>query len=261
MKENLVGIKDNFQSRDIENNDQAIEKIIQIFSLENSDLKKHLILLKDSDKLLKEISSQLNPLNHVDFSPEKMNKKIEFLTTHYQGSSVIMKTLLKKALLKRKRIERELNLLQLEKLKILKYHPYLEEFNFLLEDLYEVYDNPSSINFPSHWKYTKSNLNGHLNAITQVSAIECVDLQKGCTPTMLLLKYKDFYDCVIEISILMRGNGLVGVCFRVKDPFNFYIFEMKAGKFKRIRKVIDGVSSVLIEIEDGGFKQNVWYKV
>lgn len=68
---------------------------------------------------------------------------------------------------------------------------------------------------------------------------------------------------MIECSILLRDSGIVGIVFRFKDPFNYYIFEMKqqGHGFKRIRQVIKGESKTLSEIQDGGYLQNIWYKI
>jgi len=58
-----------------------------------------------------------------------------------------------------------------------------------------------------------------------------------------LLKYKYWYDGVLKTSILIRDEQIVGIVFRVKDPFNYYAFELSAKhKFKRVRRVINGES-------------------
>ena len=46
--------------------------------------------------------------------------------------------------------------------------------------------------------------------------------------------------------MFFRDNGLAGVVFRAKDVFNYYIFELsQKGGFKRVRKVVGGVSTIL----------------
>lgn len=48
------------------------------------------------------------------------------------------------------------------------------------------------------------------------------------------------------MSVFMRDSGLCGIVFRAKDEFNFYALELsQRDGFKRIRKVINGVSSIL----------------
>lgn len=38
----------------------------------------------------------------------------------------------------------------------------------------------------------------------------------------------------------MQSEGIVGVVFRARDQFNFYVAEFKQNKYKRLRKVVNG---------------------
>jgi hypothetical protein len=57
---------------------------------------------------------------------------------------------------------------------------------------------------------------------------------------MLVLKIFRFYDFKIKVSVNIDSGGLVGIMFRVEDSANYYIFEMKAMEFKRVRRVVKG---------------------
>jgi hypothetical protein len=62
---------------------------------------------------------------------------------------------------------------------------------------------------------------------------------------MLLLRYKEVYDGVFSMRVMLRNDGSCGVIFRAKDPFNYYVFEMvRDGKnsMKRVRKMVNGRS-------------------
>jgi len=44
----------------------------------------------------------------------------------------------------------------------------------------------------------------------------------------------------------MMTEGIMGVMFRVEDSANYYVFEMKALEFKRVRRVVRGESTLLL---------------
>lgn len=43
---------------------------------------------------------------------------------------------------------------------------------------------------------------------------------------MILLKYRDWYDAVLSVSLMMRDSDIVGIVFGARDPFNYYVYEM-----------------------------------
>ncbi len=45
----------------------------------------------------------------------------------------------------------------------------------------------------------------------------------------------------------------MGVMFRVEDSANYYVFEMKALDYKRVRRIVKGESTVIVSKKDGGF--------
>ena len=38
----------------------------------------------------------------------------------------------------------------------------------------------------------------------------------------------------------MKSDGICGILFRVEDSANFYVFEMKNLKYKRVRRCVKG---------------------
>lgn len=77
----------------------------------------------------------------------------------------------------------------------------------------------------------------------------------GCTASVLVLKYNDYYDGIFESNILLKDNDEAGFIFRFKNLFNYYCFEIRQEGigWKRIRKVTNGISKVISYVEDGGF--------
>jgi hypothetical protein len=75
--------------------------------------------------------------------------------------------------------------------------------------------------------------------------------------THLTLRFKELYDAKFTARVLIRDDGRVGFTFRLKDPFNFYVFEMNrigSGRgYKRIRKFVNGVPTIIYSIDDGGY--------
>jgi hypothetical protein len=114
-------------------------------------------------------------------------------------------------------------------------------------------DNPKGSGPTSKWGYTTSGLKGHDRAISQTRDRACA-AEKGCFATMLILKIFRFYDFKIKVSVNMDSLGMVGIMFRVEDMANYYVFEMKAMEFKRIRRVVKGQSSIVAFKKDGGFQ-------
>ena len=59
--------------------------------------------------------------------------------------------------------------------------------------------------------------------------------------SVLIHKYKTYYDFHLKASILMNDNGALGLLFRVMDLMNYYAFVVdKTHKVKKIVKVMEG---------------------
>ena len=61
---------------------------------------------------------------------------------------------------------------------------------------------------------------------------------------------------------MVRDHERCGVVFRMKDPYNFYSFDVsqKHGN-KRLVKAFEGKYTVLLEIKDGGILLGEWFKL
>ena len=73
-------------------------------------------------------------------------------------------------------------------------------------------------NGPSNWKFVRDDIYPHRNAIIQSNDITCkskFDKPDGdCTATMLMLKFKKFYDFRLTIDFKVRKYGFFGILFR-----------------------------------------------
>ena len=246
----------------VSSTDKALETIARIYGFEQDSLKKNLKLAKDSEILVKQLLSLMEPLLNKNLNNEYLSNKLDVLDNHYKGSLKLLDYLSQLTQLKLKWLEKENLKLQIEKLKSLKYESYRELYSSLLSETYEVFDHPKALEGPSKWSFSKNNLLGHDNAISQTSNIHCMNTN-GCTASLLILRYKEYYDGQIEVSFLLRDSDIAGIVFRYKDPFNYYVFEIRQqGRgWKRIRQVIKGVSQTIAYVEDGGYLQNIWYKL
>ena len=246
----------------VSNTDKALETIARIYGIQEDSLKKNLKLAKDSEILVKQLQALLEPLLNKNLNNDFLANKLDVLESHYIGSLRLLDYLTELTQIKLKWLEKENLKLRIDNLKALKYESYHEEYSNQFADTYEVFDHPSALESPSKWAFSKNNLLGHENAISQTSNINCMTAT-GCTATLLVLRYKEYYDGLIETSMLMRDSDTIGIIFRYKDAFNYYAFEMKQqGRgWKRFRQVIKGVSTTIAYVEDGGYLQNIWYKV
>ena len=242
--------------------EKALETIARIYAIQQSSLRKNLKLSKDSELLIKQLSNLMEPLLLKDLNNEYLSNKLEVLEGHYHGTLKLFSYLTQITQIKLKYHEQENMSLKISKLKALKHEPYNEVYSTNIFEIYKIFDHPSALSGPSKWSFTKNNLLGHENAISQTSNIHCIAIT-GCTASVLILRYKEYFDGIIETSILLRDADIAGIVFRYKDAFNYYVFEMKQqGRgWKRIRQVIKGISQVIAYVEDGGYLQNIWYKL
>jgi len=62
----------------------------------------------------------------------------------------------------------------------------------------------------------------------------------------------------------LRSEARAGISFRVKDDFNYYVFEVEKtseGGRRRVRRFLNGVSKTLIEEFNGGYLLEKWYRI
>lgn len=122
-----------------------------------------------------------------------------------------------------------------------------------------VFDSKTVKNKPSSWGYVDSDVNGHKNSVGQTKSIFAKEIGEG---TFAKLKGLNFFDSEIVVSMLAKGTGCIGVMFRAKDDFNFYLFELcDHENVKRLSKVENGNVYVLKEVPDEVLINNQWNKI
>lgn len=250
----------------LDSTEDAVEKLISLFDLDKDDLTKQVRLIKDTTELLNGLQKEYGPLVNSNLSPDSQSQYTDSLAQHLKGTNIEMGKILSEASSKLKHKQDFKTKLRLEKLKYLKYEPYIEKYDLKLEDIYEIHDFVQASNKPSKWSFSKSALNGHATAIAQTSDIQINGDLKERFASLLKLKYKDFFDGRLTVSLLAKDTGRIGIAFRYLDQFNFYVFEMEKSSsgntgFKRLRKFVNGEPTVLAIENDGGYLQDKWYRI
>ncbi|GAW82718.1 LCCL domain-containing protein [Plasmodium gonderi] len=110
---------------------------------------------------------------------------------------------------------------------------------------FHIFDSKLTKNVSSTWGYADTDILGHKNSIGQTSSISNIEISEGYYAK---LKGFNFYDFEINVSMLSKGTGCMGIVFRAKDDFNFYLFDVcdKEG-IKRLSKVENGNVDILKE--------------
>ncbi|CRG94563.1 LCCL domain-containing protein, putative [Plasmodium gallinaceum] len=122
---------------------------------------------------------------------------------------------------------------------------------------FRIFDSKSMKNKPSTWGYTDTNILGHKNSIGQTKSVSNTEIGEG---SYAKLKGLNFYDSEIIVSMLSRGTGCLGVVFRAKDDFNFYLFDICNRGVKRLSKVENGNVHILRESFGEVNINNQWNK-
>jgi hypothetical protein len=123
---------------------------------------------------------------------------------------------------------------------------------------WRVYDSLKSTQNPSKWIKTNENLKGKSAAIIQTSNIS----RRRKIASIYYLKYLRFYDFKLNLDVMVRNSGKVGVVFRMKNPFNYYAIEISQKRgYKRLVKVVNGRYHILEIIKDGGIFQAEWFRI
>ncbi|AFZ79194.1 bromodomain containing protein [Theileria equi strain WA] len=124
---------------------------------------------------------------------------------------------------------------------------------------FKIHDTMMSSGGPSHWGYSDSPFEDHNNYIVQSSDINSNIKAEG---TFAFLKHYTYFDFDMNIDLLSKYEGSIGVAFRVQDQFNYYLFVMNYNEsYKQLLKVQDGIVLVLSTNPDGGFTSNKWTNI
>lgn len=124
---------------------------------------------------------------------------------------------------------------------------------------FSLFDSNLIKNKESVWGYSDTNILGHENSIGQMNSVSSQEIGEGYYAK---LKGLNFYDFDFNISVLSRGTGCLGVVFRAKDDFNFYLFDIcdKDGT-KRLSKVENGQVHILKKVVNSDVTlNNQWNK-
>lgn len=120
-------------------------------------------------------------------------------------------------------------------MQLVRYDPWKLDYDDRIDMVFDIFDYEQNELGPSSWTYNqikKDNLL-HNYGIVQKSYI----MHKGLTfASVLILKYKTFYDATFSVSVNLRDQGTFGLLFRATDYFNYYalVFDFK----KKMKKFI-----------------------
>lgn len=163
-------------------------------------------------------------------------------------------------MVKEKQVEADRYYRDIQQLKM--YLRYEIEYHKRMEAQWKQLDYETSDNRPAKYSYQplmRDDLKGDNWGTFQQS--QCKNKDKNLA-SVLILRYKLFYDCTMKVSLQMKDKGSFGVLFRVTDAFNYYALILDSvKKEKRLIRVFNGKESSLATIEDGGFVQNQWYVI
>ncbi len=130
-------------------------------------------------------------------------------------------------------------------MQLVRYDPWKLDYDDRIDMVFDIFDYEQNDLGPSSWTYStikKDNLL-HNFGIAQKSYI----MHKGLTfASVLILKYKTFYDAKFSVSVNLRDQGTFGLLFRATDYFNYYalVFDFKK-KMKKFICVINGKEKVI----------------
>ncbi|GIX61057.1 F5/8 type C domain-containing protein [Babesia caballi] len=124
---------------------------------------------------------------------------------------------------------------------------------------FRVHDTSMTSGGQSRWGYSDSPFEGHESYVVQSSDIDSSLPGEGA---FAMLNNRRYFDFDLEVDVLAKSEGSVGVAFRAQDQFNFYLFSMNSRlSNKQVLKVQDGVTHVLATNPDQGYQKNKWIHV
>ena len=247
------------ESEKMEENEKK-DKLEEIFNRKKDELKYFKAIVEKSSKVLSDFQKEFILSDKSENPTTQENllvKNAEFFKSVEKLSRDVQKLAVKKL---QEKIRKKNELLK-EKLKLNLKNDFIEDFSGKMEEKWEISRELHLRNDSHVWSYSFSNFNGSLKLI------QCTQLdEKVKIPSFLILKNMNFYDAIISLSFKSEEKGMIGFAFRYRDAFNYYIFEVSRSEdtslsFKRMRKVKDGVSTDLFRSDDGGFIENMWYRL
>jgi len=236
-------------------------KLEEIFKRKRQELNYLKEIANNSTIVFGEFQKQLKLAEKEEIYPDVQEHFLIKNSDFFQRVNKLLADVQKLANSKLKeKIQRKNELLK-EKMKFSIDQNFIEDYSKQFEENWEISRELHHSTDSHNWSYTFS------SSTPSLKAIQCIQLdEKVIISSFLLLKNMKLYDGIISFAFKSIEKGLVGLAFRYKDAFNYYILEISRSKetsecFKRLRKVKDGISSELNRIEDGGFIENIWHKV
>ncbi|KAK2196587.1 bifunctional Ricin B [Babesia duncani] len=122
-----------------------------------------------------------------------------------------------------------------------------------------VYDTTLTHGGGSNWGYSNSPLEGHDSFIVQQSNLDASQHGEGSYAFLKSVQYANFE---MNVDILSRTEGKIGVAFHVQDHFNYYLLVLDyLDSTKRLIKVQNGIATVLATNHDEGYIKNQWMQI
>jgi len=118
--------------------------------------------------------------------------------------------------------------LLIEKVKIMKWEEYLEQYIFNVADMYLILETEGMQDGPANWMVDSENVKGHEKCIAQNSG---ASVKEGVA-TMAVLNFKEWYDFRLHVAVHIQQSGTAGVVFRYQDVQNYYMLMIGNGKFE-----------------------------
>lgn len=148
----------------------------------------------------------------------------------------------------------ELN--QLESKDIFKLN-YAIPAEILLRKVMLTLDTKSKLK--SNWDVYKEKIKGRAQAVGITSNIYSKNQVWG---SLLKINGREYNDFNLNIDILLKSKGVVGVAFRMRDEYNYYAFIIDKTKgVKTLSLVKNGKARILHQIKDGGILLDNWHRI
>lgn len=246
------------EEEDVKSN--KMQNLERIFQRQKIGLDYFIDITQETKILLENMWNILNKAENKNLFPkiqeDLLNKNTGFFLEVEKNIKKLLLLAKTKLIEKRKKHK----LLSKEKNKFLQISDYIEDYSSKIEENW-LLSQELKLNKNTHqWSYTLKNVLNHN------TTLECTELRKSDLPSIFVLRNKKYYDFLLSFSVMSTNFGIVGSAFRYKDSFNYYVLEISRSidplqNFKRIRKIYNGVSSELIRLDDGGFMENIWYRI
>ncbi len=126
------------QASKVETTEDAIKKLEAIFAEDKASLRKQIRIVSDAATLNAKLAEQYQPLITTDIGPDFQLKYLDSVEMHLLGTLNEMQKLLAEAREKLRRKIKKKKDLMIQKMKLMRFDPYVETYYLDLADVYEV---------------------------------------------------------------------------------------------------------------------------